>query len=157
MSQKTLKNNRTALMYATDLLARQDHSETNLRRKLVNKEYPEDEINEAIEKLKKYKYLNDQRSCENQFDLLYRSNRYSIRQICFKLTKFGFDNELIENFKPEDCDEHDKFVAERLLKSKFKSIPEDKKMWNFLSAKGFEYSTISFAINKFKNDNFYED
>ena len=157
MSQKTLINNRTALMYATDILARQDHSESNLRRKLVNKEYPEDEINEAIEKLKKYNYLNDQRSCESQFDLLYRSNRYSMRQICFKLAKLGFDNDLIDSFKSEDCEEHDKFVAERLLQSKFKTIPEDKKMWNFLSSKGFEYSTISFAINKFKTDDFYED
>ena len=151
------KNERTALMCATDILARQDHSECRLRQKLIAKEYPADEINEAIEKLKKYNYLNDQRSCENQFDIMYNSNRYSIRQIRLKLVKLGFDSNLIESCKPENCDEHDEIVAELLLQSRFKVIPEDKKMWNFLSSKGFDYSIISFVVNKFKSDASYEE
>lgn len=156
MFRKPLKIERTALICATDILSRQDHSEARLRQKLTSKEYPEDEINAAIEKLKKYNYLNDQRSCENQFDIMYRSNRYSVKHICFKLVKLGFDSNLVESCKPEDCDEHDKKVAELLLQSKFKTISENKKMWNFLAAKGFDYSSISFAVNKFKNDNTYD-
>ena len=73
------------------------------------------------------------------------------------LDKLGFDSNLIESCKPEICDEHDEIVAELLLQSRFKVIPEDKKMWNFLSSKGFDYSIISFVVNKFKSDASYEE
>ena len=145
-------SDRTALICATDLLARQDHSESRLRQKLTTRKYTEEEINEAIEKLKKYNYLNDERACKNQFDLMYQSNRYSMRQICIKLLNLGFEEQLINKLKPEDYEEHDILVAVRLLKMKFKTLPENKKMQQFLYTKGFNYSVISSAIEQFKND-----
>ena len=138
-------------MYATDLLARQDHSETRLRQKLAAREYPEDEIEDTISKLKKYSYLNDERACTNQFDLMYNSNKYSVRQICAKLFQLGFDQSLIEKCKPEDCSEHDELTALKLLKSKFKTLPEDRKIQQFLATKGFDYSSISSVADKFKD------
>ena len=151
MSWKQAKIDKPALVCAADILARQDHSEARLRQKLSVRKYPENEIEDTIEKLKKYNYLNDERACENQFDIMYSSNKYSVRHICFKLVQLGFDEQLVKSFKPEDYEEHDIIVAENLLKSKFKTVPEDKKLWNFLSAKGFDYSIISMTINKFKN------
>ena len=145
------KIDRTALVCAVDLLARQDQSENRLRQKLTLRKYPEDEINNAIEKLKKYNYLNDQRACSNQFELMYQSNRYSVKQICYKLYQLGFDQQLIDSCKPEDYEEHDEAAALHLLKSKFKSIPEDKKILQFLSTKGFSYSVVSAAADEFKN------
>ena len=148
---RTPKTDRTALICAVDILARQDQSETRLRQKLALRKYSEDEINDAIEKLKKYNYLNDQRACSNQFELMYQSNRYSVKQICYKLYQLGFDRQLIDSCKPEDYEEHDEATAFHLLKSKFKTIPEDKKILQFLSTKGFSYSVISIAADKFKN------
>ena len=153
MSQKPRKSEKTALMCAGDILSRQDHSEARLRQKLIFRKYSEEEIDDAIEKLKKYNYLNDERSCNNQFEIMYSSNRYSVRQICFKLVQLGFDDHLVESCVPKDYIEHDEVVAKRLLQVKFKTMPEDKKLWNFLSTKGFDYTTISSAINKFKDEN----
>ena len=152
MARKTPKIDRTALICAGDLLARQDQSESRLRQKLIDRKYSEDEINDAIEKLKKYNYLNDERACSNQFDIMYQSNRYSVRQISNKLFQMGFSKELIASFIPENYDEHDELTAIRFLKSKFKTLPENKKMWQFLSTKGFGYSVVSNAIEKFKSD-----
>ena len=154
ISRKRRKSNKTALVYATDLLALQDYSETRLRQKLIDREYPEDEINDAIDKLKKYKFVDDERTCSSRFEMMYNSNRYSTRNICFKLSQLGFDEQLIRSCKPEDYSTHDEIVAEKLLRSKFKTMPDDnKKLWTFLSAKGFDYSIVSSAVNKFKNDN----
>ena len=152
---RTPKIERTALICAVDLLSRQDHSETRLRQKLTLRKYSDDDINDAIEKLKKYNYLNDQRACSNQFELMYQSNRYSVKQICYKLYQLGFDKQLIDSCKPENYEEHDEATAIHLLKSKFKSVPEDKKILQFLSTKGFSYSTISAAANEFKNSMTY--
>ena len=152
MARKTPRADRTALICAVDLLARQDQSEARLRQKLINREYPKKEIDEAIDRLKQLNYLNDQRACSYQFDIMYQSNRYSFMQICNKLFQMGFAKELIDSFKPEDCEDHDKSTAIHFLKSKFKTLPEDKKMWQFLSTKGFSYSVISNAIDKYKID-----
>ena len=145
------KNNRTALMCATDFLARQDHSESRLRQKLKMRDYSPEDIEDAISKLKKYNYLNDQKACSAQFDLLYSSNKFSMRQIYVKLIKLGFDSQLIESLIPSDNDEHEKLTAVNLLHSKFKTAVEDKKMWQFLATKGFESSVVYSAVDEFKS------
>ena len=44
-------NKKTALMYAVDLLARQEQSEKRLREKLARKGYEEEEIEAALARL----------------------------------------------------------------------------------------------------------
>ena len=148
---RTPKNNqdRTALVCATDLLARQDHSEARLRQKLKTRKYSEQEINDAINTLKKYNYLNDERACSYQFDIMYQSNRYSMRQIYAKLIHLGFDEQIIDKCKPDDYEEHEELTAVHLLQAKFKTVPENIKMQQFLYTKGFNYSVISSAIDQF--------
>ena len=143
------ESDRTALVCATDLLARQDHSEARLRQKLKIRKYSEEEIDEAINFLKKYNYLNDERACSYQFDIMYQSKRYSMRQICAKLLSLGFEEDLIYKCKPEDYEEHEEVTAVHLLQTRFKSPAEVKKMQQFLYTKGFDYSTISSAVDAF--------
>lgn len=143
---------RTALICAVDLLARQDHSEARLRQKLATRKYSQEDIDEAIAKLKKYNYLNDERACSNQFDLMYQSERYSVRQICAKLFNLGFEEQLINKCKPESCEEHEELTAVRLLQMKFKKPTDVKKMQQFLYTRGFDYSVITSAVDKFKID-----
>ena len=140
-----------ALMYAADLLKRQDYSELRLRQKLTQRNYPAEEIDDVIEKLTKYKYLNDKKMCLNQFELFYKSNKYSIRQIRIKLIKLGFNRQFIDSLIPDDVDEHENAAALKLLNSRFKILPDNKKMYQFLSAKGFDSSTIFSVIDEFKN------
>ena len=86
-------NKKTALMYAVDLLARQEQSEKRLREKLQRKGYEAEEIEAAIARLHEKHYLSDEEACQHQFDYLYRESRNSVRQICLKLQQRGFEAE----------------------------------------------------------------
>ena len=60
----------TALMYAVDLLARQEQSSNKLREKLRRKGYEEEEIEAALLRLEEKHYLNDGDACARQFRFL---------------------------------------------------------------------------------------
>ena len=143
---------KTALMKATDLLSRQEQSERQLRRKLSARKYSDDEIEGAIGTLKARKYLDDEATCGRQFERLYASGKLSLKQIYVKLMHWGFDAALIERFVPSDVDEHEKSAALRALTTKFKSVPEDRKMWQYLSTRGFDGDAIGYAVAAFKNN-----
>ena len=149
---KRQKHERTALMCATDILARQENSENRLRQKLTQRGYPEEEIENALDKLKERNYLNDERACARQFEILYDGSA-SIRQITAKLINRGFELALIENCIPDNSDEYEQAAALKVLKVKFKNPADNQKMWQHLAAKGFEFDAMTFAIEKF-NDEF---
>ena len=143
---------KTALMKATDLLARQDQSESRLRQKLSARDYSKSEIDAALETLKARKYLDDEATCGRQFERLYEGGKLSLRQIYAKLMHFGFSMALIDKFVPDDVDEHEKSAALRNLRAKFKTVPEDKKIWQYLSARGFDGDAITSAVEAFKRN-----
>ena len=142
-----IKNKKTALQKATDLLAAQDQSSATLRRKLLARKYDAAEVDEAIAKLQKYNYLNDEELCRHQFENFYAEGKLSLRQILVKLIQRGFDKNFIEQLIPDDFEEHERLAAENLLAKKFPDKNFDKaKAWQFLSARGFDGEIISAVI-----------
>lgn len=145
-----LKEKKSALAKATDLLANQEQSSTMLKRKLSARNYSDAEINDAIAKLKKYNYLNDQESCKRQFEILFSEGKLSIRQIIAKLIRRGFDKDFIEKLIPNDADKYELSTANQLLEKKFSNNNFDRnKAWQFLSMRGFDCEIISSAIENF--------
>lgn len=147
-----IKQNKTALQKATDLLAAQEQSSTILRRKLLIRKYDAAEVDEAIAKLKEHNYLDDEATCRYQFENLYAEGKLSVRQIMIKLIQRGFDRNFINQLIPDDVDEHERLAAERLLEKKFKRT-DDKtfkaKAWQFLSSRGFNREIISSTVENF--------
>jgi len=146
-------NKKTALQKATDLLARQDQSSAVLRRKLLARKYDAQEVDEAIDKLQKYNYLNDEELCRHQFENFYAEGKLSLRQILIKLIQRGFDKNFIEQLIPDDFEEHERLVAANMLAKKF---PRDEnfnpsKAWQFLSSRGFDGEIISSVVNANEN------
>lgn len=133
-------------------MARQDQSEKVLKRKLSARKYSNDEIDDAIDKLKRHNYLNDEESCARQFEYFYADGKLSVKQIYAKLIQRGFDSALIEKQIPSNVDEHERAAAIRALRQKFKSLPDDKKMWQHLAYRGFDGDAIAHAVDEFKND-----
>ena len=146
-----IKENKTALQKATDLLANQEQSSAVLRRKLLARKYDAAEVDEALAKLKKYNYLDDSETCRHQFENLYAEGKLSIRQIIAKLIQRGFDKNFIEQLIPDDSDEHERLAAEKLLVKKFTRADKfDKaKAWQFLATRGFDVEIISATIENF--------
>ena len=154
------KKNKTALMRATDLLAYQEQSEKVLKRKLTARKYSENEIDDAIDKLKKYNYLNDEETCKRQFENFYSAGKLSVRQICAKLIQRGFDSDFVQKLIPEDTDEHEKIVASNALIKKFRNTDfnsldtQEKfklktKMFQHLATKGFNSEIIRSSVDEF--------
>ena len=142
---------KSALQKATDLLANQEQSTATLRRKLLARNYDAAEVDEALEKLKRYNYLDDAETCQRQFEDFYSAGKLSVRQIAAKLIQRGFDKEFVEQLIPDDADEHDRLAAEKLLAKKFPDAAkfERVKAWQFLSTRGFGGEIISLAIENF--------
>ena len=145
-----IKQKKTALQKATELLANQEQSSTVLRRKLLVRKYDAAEVDEAIDKLKKYNYLDDEETCRRQFENFYTDGKLSVRQFVAKLIQRGFDKDFIEQLIPDDAEDHDLTVAARLLEKKFTRGKFDRaKAWQFLAARGFDGEIISSAIESF--------
>lgn len=140
---------KTALMYAVDLLARQEQSSNKLREKLRRKGYGDEEIEAALLRLEEKHYLNDGDACARQFRFLYEESRSSVKQICVKLMQRGFDSSLVRDCVPQDTYEREVQAALRCLAVRFKPSADRAKMMASLYRKGFEGSAIRDAVEEF--------
>lgn len=151
------KPEKTALVAAVDILARQEYSEAKLSEKLARKGYGEAEIAGAIARLKERHYLNDADACARQFAFLYNESRNSVRQICLKLRQRGFTKEDIDACRPRDIYEREKQAALRVLALKYPRDAERQKMMANLYQKGFEAGTARDAVETYKSQGLSED
>ncbi|MDO5583699.1 MAG: regulatory protein RecX [Mitsuokella multacida] len=145
------KPEKTALVAAVDILARQEYSEAKLSEKLARKGYGEEEIAGAIARLKERRYLNDAEACARQFAFLYTESRNSVRQICLKLRQRGFTKEDIDACKPKDTYEREKQAALRVLSLKYSHDADRQKMMTNLYQKGFEAGTARDAVELYRS------
>lgn len=156
MRQKT-KSNKTALVQAVDLLARQEHSTQKLREKLRQRGYEEEEIEAAIQRLEEKHYLNDEDACARQFQYLYENSRSSVKQIQAKLMQRGFESSLIRSCIPSDTFQRETRAALYCLRLKFRAGAEERKMMQHLYTRGFDSSAMRAAIDAFQQENNTEE
>lgn len=147
--KKKAKGPKTALMYAVDLLARQEQSSAKLREKLGRKGYSEEETEAAIQRLMELHYLDDAGACQRQFDFLYEESRSSVRQIVAKLMQRGFESSMIKGCIPSDTYEREKDAALRVLALKYRRPTDPRKMMANLYQKGFAVDAARAAVETF--------
>lgn len=149
-----IQKNKTALQKATELLARQEQSEKVLRQKLIARKYETAEVDDAITKLKKCKFIDDEETCANLFKNLYAEEKLSVKQICLKLIQRGYDSNFVENLIPSDTYQHEYNAALKIAEKKFaaKISAEDlklkQKIWQHLASKGFDSEIVHSVIEK---------
>ncbi len=154
-----IQKNKTALQKAADLLARQEQSEKVLRQKLIARKYETAEVDDALNKLKKFKYLDDEENCARLFENLYAEEKLSVKQICVKLIKRGYDSNFIENLIPADTYQHEYNAALKVATKKFAGkIPAEdlkfkQKFYQHLASKGFDSEIIHSVLENILNDN----
>ena len=153
-----IQKNKTALQKAADLLARQEQSEKVLRQKLLLRKYDGAEVDAAIDKLKKFKYLDDEETCASLFEKLYAEERLSVKQICLKLLQRGYDSNFVEKLIPADTFRHEYNAAFKIAEKKFAGknsadLKFKNKIWQHLAAKGFDSEIISAVTEDFLNGN----
>ncbi len=142
--EKRQKKGKTAKQYATYLVSIKTYTEHSLREKLRTKEYTGDEIDDAIEYVKSFGYINDLRVAQNTAERLARK-LYGKRRILAYLSSKGITGEVISRLDFEEIDfkENCAILASRLA-ARGKT---DKNLAAALSRAGFTSSEIYFAMS----------
>ncbi|MCW8814034.1 MAG: RecX family transcriptional regulator [Chlorobium sp.] len=138
------------------LLGRRQHSSSELRRKLWNKDYEQKLIDEVIENLKKNGYLDDKEFIRAFVADKSKAKSWSSKKIKSELFKRGVASKLIDEILNNRPNEEDFENAMKLAKKKYEVLLkrnlETKELRNKLStylfSKGFEYELIKEICNK---------
>ena len=140
-----LASNNTAKATAVRLLSRRDHSVFELERKLRLREFPQDEIDNALEDLVKRDYLSDERFSEAYIHIRQKKGFGPLR-IGVELNERGVDERVYQNYlRPSSADWMD--ALERTYQTKYRGSPikdfKDKaKRIRFLPYRGFTLENI---------------
>jgi len=140
----------TAFEKAINLISKNVKTENQIREYLKTKGYLPKVIDEVVNKLKSYKYINDDNFCE-EFIKMY-ANIWGRKKIKFALMHKGIDEKTIVE-KLDNLDNQDDLIAK--LAGKFLSNKEItrenlEKLVRHLYSKGFVWADISKVINKYK-------
>ena len=127
------------------LLERMDRTEYQLREKLRASDYPEEVIEEAIDYVKSFHYIDDERYAENF--TRYRKENMSRQQIKQKLMSKGVSKDIISNALEEEYDVDESIHIRNLLEKKHFSYQtsdegEFRRVYNYLLRRGFRSSDI---------------
>ena len=135
------------------LLKDMDKTEKQIRDKLKLGDYPEDIINNAIEFLKKYGYVDDIRYAKLYISS--KQNSKSIKQIKLELYKKGVNKENVSKVLLEmDLSNEEalnKLIEKIIKKYDLNDKTQYNKMCRFLLGKGFSYGEIQEALFKYTN------
>lgn len=150
---KTLIPKRAKLR-AMNLLQKRDYTERKLRDKLKEGMYSEEIIDETIEYLKSYRYIDDERYAEDY--IRYQMNIRSKNRIRQDLMGKGISQEVIDRLLTEAYSEENSdpelALCVNLLKKKHydpdnTTYEEKQKIKAFLYRKGFGNDVISVALS----------
>jgi len=139
-----------ARLRGMNLLQKMDRTELDLRNKLSEGGYPETVIDNTIEYLKSFHYIDDARYAENFVHC--KQESLSRREIVNKLHEKGIDDNIIENAVSaiESEGEHNRIKALILKRTGNKNNLEYKekmKLFSYLYRKGYSIDDIEKVYN----------
>lgn len=147
-----LSNHDTIWNVALKILSRRDHSEYELRQKLYQKDYNNEEINQVITRLVPYGYINDTKFAKNLFEKYLRLNKYSFNIIICKLKQHGVTDSVIKDVTNSHNDTEEWQSALKLALNRFKLVDatNHEKIYRFLGTRGFSTTTIHKVFQEMK-------
>jgi regulatory protein len=150
---------------AVNLLAFKQRSIAELRERLLEKDWTTAEIvDEVIEKLKFYGYLNDEYFAKTFAASQIRQKPVGKRVLKQKLTMKKLDKETVEEALEKALEETpeeeiiERAIAKRLrLKGKPESREDAKKFYDYLLRQGFSYDLVSNKMREIAVRDFDEE
>ena len=139
-----------AKLRAMHLLNDMDRTESQLRTKLLNGDYPADIVDEAIAYVKSFGYINDESYIRRFIES--KRNSKSKKELYALLMKKGVDMERVREILSEYYSAEDSLNAIRDLLRKKRYDPksatdqEMRKIYGYLARKGFGYEDIRQVI-----------
>lgn len=142
-----------AKLRSMNLLKSREYTEKQLRDKLSQGYYPEYIINEAIEYVKSFHYIDDSRYAEQYIH--YNLSMKSRKRMEMDLMKKGICkeimNQVFENLEEGESEEQElalirKAVAKKKYEPETATVQEKQKLYAFLYRKGFSSENIRKVI-----------
>ncbi len=130
-----------ARLRAMHLLEKMDRTEEQLRMKLRQGYYPQDVIEDTLDYVKGYHYVDDLRYAQNY--VRRHKDKKSRRMMQMELQNKGVSKDLAAQALEEECgreNEHEQilqWVRKRNYSSREADLKEKQKMYQFLMRKGF--------------------
>ena len=144
-----------AKLRAMHLLTDMGRTESGLREKLRQNQYPEDMIEQAMDYVRSFGYLDDLKYAENYIES--HKNSKSKKELYGVLVQKGVPSEQIQlafesSYEEESTQEAiQKLIAKRRVDVATATEEELHKLYGYLARKGFRYEEIRKAIEGFNN------
>lgn len=90
---------------ASKYLSKRMHTEAQVKKHLLEKDYEIEEIAETIDELKRFRYIDDYQYCLRFIEYSYAKNR-GAKRIKAELVQRGVDSRIIEEACEEYCEEN---------------------------------------------------
>lgn len=137
------------------LLEKQDRTERQLYDKLKQSEYPEECIEAAIQYVKDYHYIDDERYAKTY--IRYHQEKKSLQRLKMDLLSKGVDKTTIEYALDEEFEADERVMIARLLeKKRYNASHADvairRKTYQFLLRRGFKSSDIITVMEQCGNN-----
>ncbi len=139
------RNQTSVRKKAMDLLARREHSEQELRRKLKTRDHDADAIDEVLRGLKQDHLLSDERFTEAYVNHRFNAGVGPLK-IRFELRQKGVADALADEFLEPLSDRWDQLMVQQRIRKYGKEIPSDyakrMKQARFLQNRGFSPESV---------------
>ena len=138
------------------LLGRRQHSSSELRRKLWDKDYEQKLVDEVLNDLTKNGYIDDAEFIRAFVAEKSRVKNWSRKRIKSELLKRGLNLSLVDKISSGQTDESDYENAISVAKKKFEVLTRRNlelkelrnKLSTYLFSKGFDYDLIKTVVDK---------
>lgn len=154
---------RRAFNSALNSLDYRDHSEKEIRAKLLRK-HDADYVDEAVEKLIELDLVNDERYAENYTRELFERKKFGKMRIKSELRAKGISadiaNAAVEELFEEEEPDNVQRIVDIIGKRYYNRMNDEvgrKKVFSALQRMGYSFSDIREAMSEFSDDEYYED
>lgn len=154
---------RRAFNSALNSLDYRDHSEKEIRAKLLRK-HDADYVDEAVEKLIELDLVNDERYAENYARELFERKKFGKMRIKSELRAKGISadiaNAAVEELFEEEEPDNVQRIVDIIGKRYYNRMSDEvgrKKVFSALQRMGYSFSDIREAMSEFSDDEYYED
>ncbi len=145
------------------LLQKKDYTEMELRRKLQEGEYPQSAIDEAVDYVKSFQYIDDERYCRAYINCY--ASKWSKQQITTKLLAKGIDKRLThavydELLRDGQLDYNEEELIRDIIRKKHynpnvSDAKQRQKLYQHLLYKGFSMEQIRHVLGEYTEDSAY--
>ena len=151
-----MKDKNEALKFAMKLISLRKRSAFEIKERLRKKKFEEDVIEEVLQELKNYKYLNDEEFAEAYINDRINFNPRGRFLIKKELNERGIAENIIERKMEELLSEEKevesaKKMAEKKLRTinnKTDKIKVDQKIRSYLQSKGYSFDIINLVVKQ---------